>query len=213
LQLTTYVQEEVSALDEAVLLALNSSRQVYTHLEWVSPLESEGFTEYRDASFLEHLGLRDLAGQLAEFWPNKGPCWDALAKAAGPTGKAAIVLVEAKSHRIEVCGVGTGASGSSKAKIESALGETKEWLSVPLTAPWTGTLYQYANRLAHLYFFRNRARPAVDAWLVNIYFLDDPYRPTSRAQWDDFLPDVRAELKLPGKPEFCVNVFLPAIAR
>ena len=35
-----------------------------------------------------------------------------------------------------------------------------------------GPLYQFPNRLAHLYFFREIVK--VPAWLVNVCYLDDP---------------------------------------
>lgn len=61
---------------------------------------------------------------------------------------------------------------------------------------WTGNLYQFANRLAHLYFFRKRAN--VQAWLVNVYFTDDPSspHPTSRADWAAALSRVKEQLGL-----------------
>jgi hypothetical protein len=42
-------------------------------VEWVSPLEEERFKEYQDGAFLDALGLLDLSGMLAEFWPQGGP--------------------------------------------------------------------------------------------------------------------------------------------
>ncbi len=43
-------------------------------IEWLSPLESDGFAEYRNAEFLERLDSRPLE----DFWPRKGPQWDGL---------------------------------------------------------------------------------------------------------------------------------------
>ena len=61
---------------------------------------------------------------------------------------------------------------------------------------WTGTFYQYANRIAHLHFLRvdNGAR----AHLVNIYFLnaDDVGGPTDRAEWNGAIKVVECYLGL-----------------
>ena len=32
------------------------------------------------------------------------------------------------------------------------------------------------------------------AWLVDVSFVNDPYKPTTRAQWEAFLPTVWSEL-------------------
>ena len=39
------------------------------------------------------------------------------------------------------------------------------------TCDWSGTFYQYANRLAHLYLLHELND--VDAWLVFVYFVGD----------------------------------------
>jgi hypothetical protein len=78
------------------------------------------------------------------------------------------LLVESKSHVAEIFGSGCGAeAASSISKIERAITTAKEWLHVSPQADWTGPLYQSANRIAHLYFFREVLR--IEAWLVNVY--------------------------------------------
>jgi hypothetical protein len=52
----------------------------------------------------------------------------------------------------------------------------------------------------------------LEAWLVNIYFLDDRgYKPTSRDEWTPALAKVKAELGIAalGVP-YSGDVFLPA---
>jgi hypothetical protein len=52
---------------------------------------------------------------------------------------------------------------------------------------WTGfanpdsCLFQYTNRLAHLYFFRMIL--GIPAFLVNVHFTNDPYWPTDLEEW------------------------------
>jgi hypothetical protein len=91
---------------------------------WVSPLASDKFLEYRDADFLSALELDDLAPKLAQFWPQKGPCWDALGRMQPQTGACpgTVILIEAKSHLPEMYGSGCQASSPrSLALIEESL--------------------------------------------------------------------------------------------
>ena len=133
----------------------------------MSPLAADMYSEYRDSEFLERVGLGVLKSRLLEFWPQGGPCWDALARIEG-----GCLLIEAKSHVPEIYGGGCEASPESRQKIHSALDATKAWLGVSPEVDWAGRLYQSANRYACLYFLREIAR--VQAFLVNVYFVGDP---------------------------------------
>jgi hypothetical protein len=215
LQMLSYIQKDPATLNRAILSSIGMAQMTEASLEWVSPIESDGFAEYRDAEFLRHLGLSRLSAALAEYWPAKGPCWDALAVLhfEGGSASGGIILVESKSHRLETCGNGCGAANrDSIARIDAGFVLTQNWLGVKRANQWKSTLYQYSNRLAHLHFFRQVAQPAVNAWLINLYFLDDPYRPTSQAQWDDYLPEIKWALNLPEIVPFAADLFLPAIA-
>jgi hypothetical protein len=203
LQIQIYVNRRSHELFECVLDVLPSLASLSPRLRWVSPLESQGFVEYQDREFLRAVGLDRLWRPLSGFWPRRGPVWDALAVAEiGPDPDGwGVVLVEGKSHRAELRGKGCGARPRSRARIEARLRETKCWLGVPQRFDWTGELYQYANRLAHLYFFRRVV--GIPAWLVNVYFLADPhcpapYPPMSRVQWRTALAEAKAELGLAG---------------
>jgi hypothetical protein len=64
-------------------------------VEWKSPLKSDGFTEYRDTAALRLINADPLPKlTLAEFWPPRGPAWDAL----GVSSVGTRILVEAKAH-------------------------------------------------------------------------------------------------------------------
>jgi hypothetical protein len=67
-------------------------------IDWRSPLREDDYAEYRDAAFLERIGV--ILGQrpLDGFWPRGGPQWDALGRAA--SGEP--VIVEAKAHLNEL---------------------------------------------------------------------------------------------------------------
>ena len=92
---------------------------------WVSPLRTDEFAAYRDASFLRRLGLDDLDDSLAEFWPRRGPQWDAL----GRTDRA-VVLVEAKAHIPEFISPASQASGASLTKITNAFAKVQSELGI-----------------------------------------------------------------------------------
>lgn len=153
--------------------------------------------------------------ELRQFWPSGGPSWDALAvvEPASEARPRGVLLVEAKSYPEEILGPGCQATDKrSLAMITEAVLETKRWLGVATSADWMGPLYQVANRLAHLYFFRERT--AAPAWLVSVCFLHDPYRPTGTQRWIEGLAGAFEKLGLGGKeiPHYGV-VFLPALNR
>jgi len=134
---------------------------------WVSPLKQDSYSEYRDNDFLSIVGLDPDKIDLAEFWPNRGPQWDALAK----TDKGEVILVEAKANIPEIVSPPSAASSNSKEKIVKSLHETKTFLKIANDADWSGKFYQYTNRIAHLYFLRKKCK--IPAYLVNIYFVGD----------------------------------------
>ena len=215
LQIQIYVNRRPHELSERVLDALPSLASLNPRLRWVSPLEKDDFAEYGDEAFLAAVGLQKLAGNLVgKFWPRRGPYWDALAvvEIGGDPVRRGVVLVEAKSHRQEMYSKGCQAeSDDSRTMIQKALRGTKRWLGVPKDVDWTGPLYQYANRLAHLYFF---LQAGVPAWLVNVYFLCDPhcpepYSPMSRGEWRVALAEDKAKLGLAGVAVPCTaDLFL-----
>ncbi len=120
-------------------------------VHWTSPLESEGFREYQDSAALEKLGvLGSLKVPLKEFWPRRGPVWDA----TGITSEGRPVLLEAKAHIPEAASPASGASPKSMQQIELSLEKARKFYSRRSTSRWSGTFYQYANRLAHQFYLR-----------------------------------------------------------
>jgi hypothetical protein len=202
-QIQHYVNECPGKLQQAVSVALS----LPFHVRWVSPLRSDKYREYRDSAFLRACGLHELREELSAFWPSGGPVWDALG--AVESTRSGVLLLEAKSHVPEIFGNGCGATAATSIqKIESSLQATQIWLGVPNGTDWRGELYQAANRLAHLYFFREILH--MDAWLVNVYFIDDPYSRTSRAEWVAANADVKRKLGI-SEISFCADVYLPAL--
>jgi hypothetical protein len=148
---------------------------------WLSPLEKDEFAEYRDAAFLEMLGIQELTKELNQFWPKNGPQWDALGKTSDET---ALLLIEAKANVLEIVATCGAKHNTSLSTISERLAETQRWLNCrnPLI-DWKSGFYQYANRLAHLYFLRQKG--GKEAFMFFLYFMDDStHIPTSLTVWD-----------------------------
>jgi len=209
LQVQLYVNRREPELSAAAGEALGMASEAIT---WVSPLEGQSFEEYRDMDFLEAAGQRAAAVDLAEFWPEQGPVWDALATVRTSNGPTGVILAEGKSYPAEMCGSGCLAGPKSRKIIDASLGRTKSWLGVPDSSDWTGDYYQFANRLAHLFFFREVV--GVPAWLVSLCFVDDPHKPTSLDKWQAGLLSAKANMGIGSRPlPYYADVFLPARSR
>ncbi|MGH8615301.1 MAG: hypothetical protein ACREYF_25595 [Gammaproteobacteria bacterium] len=161
-------------------------------IEWKSPLAGDQYAEYRDDDFLELLGVKKLEHPLSHFWPVRGPQWDALAT----VGRDGLLIVEAKANVPEAVSPGTGAKGKRLKDIERSLAQTKQFLGVPAEVPWSGKLYQYANRHAHLYFLRTLNKKK--AYLAFVYFTraDDVDGPKTVAEWAAAMTVVKGVLGL-----------------
>ena len=156
-------------------------------IDWRSPLVDDHYAEYRDQSFLDRLaGSRHFRPpekpqqELSEFWPRFGPQWDALAV----TDKGQIVLVEAKAHIPEMVTAPTQARGETALrKIQESLGRVKGFVNSKSPADWSTSFYQYANRIAHLYWMRELN--GHDAYLINLFIVNDREMngPESVAEW------------------------------
>ncbi len=136
-------------------------------IKWLSPIETDDYAEYCDAAFLRRIGQASLVDALADYWPTRGPQWDAL----GETTLGDVLLVEAKAHIAEMCSPGTTASPASRLLIDKTLTGLAQHLGARRKhAPWSDYFYQLSNRLAHLHFLRTHG---VSAWLVLVNFLND----------------------------------------
>lgn len=210
-----YVNKRSEALSGAILSASPLLTEVSTGtITWVSPLEDEGYKEYKDASFLKRIGLGQHTAALKCFWPRGGATWDALAKIKVGNEDGAL-LVEAKSHlrespRNDVC---RASSRSSIDLIASSLLEARGFYGVPSNAPsWSTAHYQVCNRLAHLYLMNEVLH--VPTWLVWLFIENDPdwKDGTSSDGWHSYIQSIYTEIGLPSKhplEEKIVFVCLP----
>ena len=155
--------------------------------DWRSPILEDHYAEYRDQSFLDRLAgswyyrePEQPQQELSGFWPRFGPQWDGLAV----TDKGQLVLVEAKAHVAEMVTAPSQARGEpARQRIQESLGVVKNFVNSKSPADWSTSFYQYANRLAHLYWMRQVN--GHDAYLVNLFFVNDRdmQGPQSVAEW------------------------------
>ena len=172
------VNERTQPLNSAIATTFNWSDE--EKIQWLSPVAADDFAEYSDEAFLKRLGLEGLATPLTKFWPVGGPNWDGL----GRTDSGKVILVEAKAHIEEMVDFSSKASPASLAMIERSLEMAKVAYGARHEAPWPKPLFQFANRLAHLYFLVKMNR--IDAYLVFLSFADAPDVPTPATvqQWE-----------------------------
>lgn len=176
-------------------------------ITWTSPLANDEYAEYRDEDFLRLTGSDAQKVPLSNFWPARGPQWDALAK----LGDAGSLIVEAKANIPEVISPGTGAGGDQLALIEKSLAEVKSYMGIDPKLPWSGKFYQFANRLAHLYFLRVLNNN--DAYLVFVYFNGDKDvdGPGTTAEWRAALTVAKNILGIPRRhplSKYIAEVFI-----
>lgn len=190
-----WLQIAVNRRPDLLLAALRAPLQLGEHVEiaWQSPCAEDAFREYRDLEALRKLGVGSLPKRaLAEFWPRRGPVWDAL----GKTSDGQLVFVEAKAHIAEAASPGTQAGAAARALIERSLAEARGYFAPRATADWAGTFYQYANRLAHHYLFREVN--GLPSHLVFLYFTNasEMHGPESEQEWQGAIQLLHAALGL-----------------
>jgi len=136
------------SFDQLIIPHLSGAKGIM----WCSPLAGDQFAEYRDAAFLNRIGASHLSAELADFWPSRGPQWDAL----GRSDAGDVLLVEAKAHIREMLSPASAAGEVSRKKIEDVLMETALNMGAEPRCPWIENFYQLTNRLAHLHFLRKQ---------------------------------------------------------
>jgi len=183
-------------------LNLNNLDQI----EWLSPLEKDGYVEYSDSAFIDQLRVELKHKPLVDFWPNGGPVWDGLAI----TEEDDLLLFEAKSHIGELKSFLKAEAKNSVKKINQSLTQAQEFLGVKSHIEWTAPFYQYTNRLAHLYFLRELNK--LPAYLVFVYFLNDSdmHGPSTREAWQGALKLMKTLLGLSRHKlsKYMVDIFI-----
>ena len=89
----------------------------------------------------------------------------------GENRDSQVILIEAKANVPELKSPGTKAKLLSKDLIQKSLLEVKQYLEISKGVDWSSTYYQYTNRIAHLFYLREKCK--IPAYLINIYFVND----------------------------------------
>ena len=192
-----WLQVAVNRKPQLLLDALRRSEAIAPEasITWRSPLENENFQEYRDGKALAKAGIgrASLKKALEEFWPARGPVWDAV----GITSEGPPLFLEAKAHIPEAASPATRATPASLKLISRSLGEAREFYAPRATAVWSNVFYQYANRLAHHYFLTEAN--GLPSALVFLYFVNayDMLGPMSEEEWHGAVRLIHAVLGLP----------------
>jgi hypothetical protein len=165
-------------------------------IEWLSPIAEDAFAEYYDEAFLERLKVAPILTPLHEFWPESGPRWDGLAR----TQSGKLIIVEAKAYVEEAVDFKSKAGDASLKRIRAALTSAKGAFRAAADANWEEPFYQYANRLAHLYYLRSLNR--CDAYLLFLCFADAPDVPTpsTTQEWQGAIRTIEKALGLGTHP-------------
>jgi hypothetical protein len=177
-------------------------------VEWHSPLPGK-YQEFRDGAALRALGLENrIKAPLGEFWPSRGPVWDAL----GTSSDSRPLLVEAKAHIPEAVSRAKASSMASIKLIEKSLALVRKHYTRKSDADWTAPFYQYANRLAYQYWLRERN--GIAGSLVFLCFTNakDMNGPSTEEEWHGALRLIHAVLGLPAelRGEGVYHAFLDA---
>jgi len=119
--------------------------------------------------------------------------WDGLAIAGGVRP----FLLEAKAHIPEAASPASRATPASKILIDTSLTAARRFYAPRSKSDWSGLFFQYANRLAHHYFLRERN--GIASSLVFLYFTNatDMDGPASEAEWHGAVRLIHAALGLP----------------
>lgn len=171
----TLVQENSELINEPIAKACDVEAK---DVVWYSPLAADSWAEHRDQSFIDTLRVVTERQKLADFWPARGPQWDALG-----TAGAQPLLCEAKAHLPEMLSPACGASLKSRTQITRSFLRVQLDLNIACKIDWLGVGYQYVNRLAHLYFLREVNQ--IPAHLIFLYFCNDPTlkNPANADEW------------------------------
>ena len=130
----------------------------------------------------------------------------------GRTSKGSVFLVEAKANVPELVSPASGAkSPTSIALIDDSLKQVQRSLRVDTGIDWSGKLYQYANRIAHLYLLRELNR--IPAWLLFIYFVGDKEvdGPQTVGEWKAAIEVAERVLGLPTRhrlSDYVADIFV-----
>ena len=201
------IQVLVNKKSDLINIELRKRFKYDITVNWVSPIKNDKYSEYRDDDFLKILGINKLNIPLNNFWPKRGPQWDALGKSNNK-----YFILEAKANIPELKSSGTQASGEKSIKlIEKSLNDVKKYLNVDSSYNWMEMYYQYTNRIAHLYYLR--VLNNLDAFLIFIYFLNDSSvnGPKLISEWENEIIELHKNIGLSNNnllSDYILDIFV-----
>ncbi|MBU0534116.1 MAG: hypothetical protein KJ887_04910 [Candidatus Omnitrophica bacterium] len=209
--LLRYLGRHRCLLEKYILEEIN-----YETINWLD-FNFDCHAEWKDAELkgMDFLG-DDLSIQKdwSNFWPQSRGIhnWDAVGKIT-IKGNKEWLLVEAKSHIEEIeSSCGAHNEGSIQ-KIKNAFTQTQKALGVSEEHDWLNGYYQYANRLAVLYFLVSHG---IKAQLLFIYFLGDKFTgrkcPKTKDGWKLALNKQKQAIGLPERHmlnDYIHELFIP----
>ena len=179
-----------------------------------APLKDD--REFTGLEFIKDTQVRE---KWKSFWPQTGNAhnWDTIGKIYfGNTFEW--LLVEAKGHIGEIVTKCKATSPENKKVIYSSLEKTSKAFGNYLQPikNWIDTYYQYANRLAVLYFLMKECVPSVNARLLFVYFFGENREnlkcPQSEQDWESVIRDIEIRLGIDKNSELAQRthcLFLP----
>jgi hypothetical protein len=189
-----WLQIAVNRRPDALLTALRKSGAlaIDESVAWRSPM-APALKEFSDADALKAADILDLRVGLEQFWPRRGPVWDAI----GVTSSNSPLFVEAKAHISEAASPATKASEASRKLIQESLKKARAHFARRSKCDWSCNFYQYANRLAYHFFLRKLN--GVPSKLVFLYFLNDQdlNEPASEEEWRGAIRLIHSVLGIP----------------
>jgi hypothetical protein len=170
--LQVYLSERREILEEEIRKKWGKVQSI----EWLGPKMVEGEWDWKELagnSFWKALCIGPQ--RTRDFWPARGPHWDAVAKLTLTSGSNHYILFEAKANVSELKSyLRAGDKCGQRTKIEQSLRTYSHNVR---------GYYQTCNRLAHLNYIRKEF-PAVKVSLCYLLFTNDnSHIPTRREEW------------------------------
>ncbi len=194
-------------------------------IEWLdfnfSNSSSKSVSELKGLEFIKNTKVQQ---QWESFWPQSGNPhnWDAIGKIHF-SDHFEWLFVEAKAHTGELKSLIGAKNKASIQKIRDALEKTALAFgntSQPIDN-WLKPYYQFANRLAVLYFLMNECKPAEKSNMLFLYFYGDknPQKdccPKNESGWKPKINDIYNRLGIDKNCNLAKRVhtlFLPTVPR
>lgn len=161
-------------------------------ISWLDFRFSDQDSYDRELKGLEFLSqFKNLQQKWAAFWPQSGNVqnWDGIGwlyNLDEHDNSPELILLEAKAHLDELksdCKAEVGGKGYRT--IVNAMRQVQNALGIFNSGDWLKNYYQYANRIAALWFLNENGIPARFA---SVYFIGDDHKgkdcPQNKSEWD-----------------------------